>query len=63
MKEIIATLIRDIGLGLFVNGLFTITQNGFTIGALIVTLISVNILFLGIFAQKYIKDDKWTDNQ
>jgi len=63
MKDLIASLIRDLGLGLFINGLFTITQNGFSFNAVIVTLVSVMILFLGIFAQKHIKDSKWTDKQ
>jgi len=32
-NNIIGTLLRYIGLGFFVNGLFTITQNGFNINS------------------------------
>jgi len=50
--EMIGSLIRDIGLGLFVNGLFTITQNGFSFNALITTFIAIKILAFGILIQK-----------
>ncbi len=45
------TLIRDVGLGFFVNGLFTITQNGFSFNSVIVTFIAVKILLFGILIQ------------
>jgi len=48
----IGSLIRDIGLGLFVNGLFTITQNGFSFNALVTTFIAIKILAFGILIQK-----------
>lgn len=45
------SLLRDIGLGFFVNGLFTITQNGFSFNSIVVTLIAVKILLFGILIQ------------
>lgn len=56
MKNVVGSLIRDIGLGLFINGLFTITQNGFSFNSTIVTFLSIKILFFGILIQKNTKD-------
>jgi hypothetical protein len=50
--NIYGSLIRDIGLGIFVNGLFTITQNGFSLNATITTFIAIKILYFGILIQK-----------
>lgn len=52
MKRFTGTLLRDFGLGFFVNGLFTITQNGFTINSVLATLISAKILIYGILIQQ-----------
>lgn len=52
----IGSLIRDIGLGLFVNALFTITQSGFSFNIAVVTFISIKILYFGILIQKLEKE-------
>jgi len=52
----VGLLIRDIGLGIFVNGLFTITQNGFSFNALITTFIAVKVLAFGLLIQKKQKE-------
>jgi hypothetical protein len=52
----IGSLIRDIGLGLFVNGLFTITQDGLSFNAAVTTFIAVKILYFGILIQKMEKE-------
>jgi len=54
--NIYGSLIRDIGLGIFVNGLFTITQNGFSFNAAITTFIAIKILYFGILIQKKEKE-------
>ncbi len=54
--NVIGTLIRDIGLGVFVNGLFTITQNGFSFSATLTTLIAIKILLFGILIQHKSKE-------
>lgn len=51
MKSLIGSLIRDIGLGFFVNGLFTITQIGFSLNSIVVTLIAIKIIIYGILIQ------------
>lgn len=56
--NIIGNLVRDMGLGIFVNGLFTITQNGFTLSATITTFIAIKILLFGILIQEKTKDMK-----
>jgi len=50
-NNIIGTLLRDVGLGFFVNGLFTITQNGFSFNAIIVTIVAIRIIIYGIVIQ------------
>ena len=59
----IGSLIRDIGLGIFVNGLFTITQNGLSFNAAITTFIAIKILYFGILIQKKEKEDWKMDGQ
>jgi len=60
---LVGSLIRDIGLGIFVNGLFTITQNGFSLNATITTFIAIKLLYIGILIQKKEKECLWTDKQ
>jgi|GEM_PF-2363966 len=50
-NNIIGTLLRDIGLGFFVNGLFTITQNGFNINSVVVTIVAMVTIAYGIVTQ------------
>ena len=47
----IGSLIRDLGLGFFVNGLFRITQNGYTYKTVSITLISAVLIVMGIILQ------------
>ena len=54
--NVIGTLIRDIGLGVFVNGLFTITQNSFSFNATLITFIAIKILLFGILIQHKSKE-------
>ena len=54
--RIIGSLIRDIGLGLFVNSLFTLTQNGFSLNTVLTIFISIKILYFGILIQKKEKE-------
>ena len=48
MYKITGSLIRDSGLGLFTNGLFTVTQNGFSFNNSITIGISVWIIVFGL---------------
>jgi len=50
-NNIIGTLLRDVGLGFFVNGLFTITQNGFSLNSVIVTIVAIRVIIYGIVIQ------------
>ncbi|MBR8461503.1 hypothetical protein KDD93_07560 [Campylobacter sp. faydin G-24] len=52
MNSLTGSLLRDFGLGFFINGLFTITQNGFTINSVLATLIATKILIFGVLIQR-----------
>jgi len=59
MYKTTGSLIRDIGLGLFTNGLFTVTQNGFTFNNLITIAVSVLIIAFGLLIhQKGVEDEQ-----
>lgn len=48
----LGSLLRDFGLGFFINGLFSITQNGFNLNSILAVLISAKILIFGILIQR-----------
>lgn len=48
MYKIVGSLTRDVGLGLFTNGLFTVTQNGFSFNNTVTIGISVWIIVFGL---------------
>jgi hypothetical protein len=52
----VGSLIRDVGLGIFVNGLFTTTQNGFSFNAIVTTLVAIKLLHFGVLLQKKEKE-------
>lgn len=52
MNSIVGSLLRDFGLGFFVNGLFAITQNGITANSVLATLIATKILIFGVLIQQ-----------
>jgi len=52
----VGSLIRDIGLGVFVNSLFTITQNGFSFNSVIVMFVAIKVLAFGILIQNKQKE-------
>ena len=62
MNSLTGLLLRDFGLGFFINGLFTITQNGFTLNSILATLSATKILIFGILIQKE-EQKKWMDKQ
>ena len=51
MLNKIGSLIRDLGLGFFVNGLFTITQNGYSFNSLVVAGLASFLIIVGIILQ------------
>ncbi|WP_229933451.1 hypothetical protein [Campylobacter majalis] len=62
MNSLTGSLLRDFGLGFFINGLFTITQNGFTLNSVLATLIATKILIFGVLIQKE-EQRQWMDKR
>ncbi|MFP4486068.1 MAG: hypothetical protein ACLFOC_03845 [Campylobacterales bacterium] len=54
-RKIVGEIIADVGLGLLVNGMYTVFTNGFSLVDSIIILISISIIAIGA-TNKYKED-------